>query len=163
MPRQPTEGDRRSHLLPTERLRIVLRGALETAQAQAHPLINTDDLLIALIDESDGFATKIFTNLGAGMNVIKAAVESHRLPQETYELTASPHLAPRAQYAMTLAEEEAQLGGGINVGTEHLLFGLLREKGRAAIALEACDVTLEKAREEHQRLMKLYRFGNPRR
>lgn len=54
----------------------------------------------------------------------------------------------RARRAVALANEEARLLGHDQIGTEHILLGLLREAGGAAgRALRSLDITLEEARE----------------
>lgn len=52
-----------------------------------------------------------------------------------------------ARQVMVLAMEEARLLSHTEIGTEHLLLGLLHEsEGVAALVLEALEVTLENAR-----------------
>ena len=54
-----------------------------------------------------------------------------------------------ARQVVVLAQDEARRFGHPYIGTEHLLLGLVREdKGIAARALDALDVTVEKVRHE---------------
>jgi ATP-dependent Clp protease ATP-binding subunit ClpC len=58
-------------------------------------------------------------------------------------------LTERGRQVVALAHDEARRFGHPNIGTEHLLLGLLREgEGIAARALDALDVTVEKVRHE---------------
>ena len=60
----------------------------------------------------------------------------------------------RAQKVLALAQEEAANLGHNNIGTEHILLGLLREgEGIAAKALYALDLTVEKVEEEVKALI----------
>lgn len=55
----------------------------------------------------------------------------------------------RARRAVVLANEEARLLGHDQIGTEHILLGLLREgSGVGGRALRSLDITLEEAREQ---------------
>ena len=64
----------------------------------------------------------------------------------------------RAQRVLTLAQEEAVRLGHDNVGTEHLLLGLIREgEGIAAKALLALNVSMENI---HQEIDKMIGFGD---
>lgn len=64
---------------------------------------------------------------------------------------ADPHhtfnsFTAAAKRALADAQLEAEALGHAYIGTEHLLLGLLRSRGGAARALEACGVSLEKVR-----------------
>ena len=55
----------------------------------------------------------------------------------------------RARRAVVRAQEEARLLNHDYIGTEHMLLGLLAERGSAAArALDSLNVTLEAAREQ---------------
>src|SRR6516165_6169953 len=55
----------------------------------------------------------------------------------------------RARHAVVRAQEEARLLNHDYIGTEHILLGLLAERGSAAArALDSLNVTLEAAREQ---------------
>lgn len=60
----------------------------------------------------------------------------------------------RAQKVLALSQEEAVRLGHNNIGTEHILLGLLREgEGIAAKALQSLGVQVEKIQEEVERLI----------
>jgi ATP-dependent Clp protease ATP-binding subunit ClpA len=52
----------------------------------------------------------------------------------------------RARRVMVLAQEEARMLDHNYIGTEHILLGLLREEGVAAMALASLDIDLDHAR-----------------
>jgi ATP-dependent Clp protease ATP-binding subunit ClpC len=58
----------------------------------------------------------------------------------------------RARHVVVLAHEEARLFRRDQVGSEHLLLGVLAEGGPGAETLSAADVTLERARAEVARV-----------
>lgn len=60
----------------------------------------------------------------------------------------------RAQKVLALAQEEAVRLGHTNIGTEHILLGLLREgDGIAAKALQALNLGAEKVQVEVENLI----------
>jgi ATP-dependent Clp protease ATP-binding subunit ClpC len=60
----------------------------------------------------------------------------------------------RAQKVLSLAQEEAVRLGHNNIGTEHILLGLIREgEGIAAKALVALGLGLEKIQDEVESLI----------
>ena len=60
----------------------------------------------------------------------------------------------RAQKVLALAQEEAVRLGHNNIGTEHILLGLVREgEGIAAKALDALGLGLEKIQKEVETLI----------
>ena len=60
----------------------------------------------------------------------------------------------RAQKVLALAQEEAIRLGHNNIGTEHILLGLIREgEGIAAKALERLDLSSEKIQKEVENLI----------
>ena len=62
-------------------------------------------------------------------------------------------LTPRAKRVIELAIEESRTSNGQEIGTEHLLLGLVREgEGIAAGVLESLGITLDRTRAEVIRL-----------
>jgi ATP-dependent Clp protease ATP-binding subunit ClpC len=58
-------------------------------------------------------------------------------------------LTERARRAVVLAHEEARMLNHNDVGTEHILLGLIREgEGVAARALESLGISLEAVRQQ---------------
>ena len=132
----------------SERARRALTRAQEEAQHFGHSYIDTEHILLGLIVEDDGVASKILNNLGVAASKVRAAVEfvvgrGERTNQGEVGLT------PRAKKVIELAVEEARRLDHTYIGTEHLLLGLLREhEGTAASVLESFGVTLEKVQNE---------------
>ena len=60
----------------------------------------------------------------------------------------------RAQKVLALSQEEATRLGHNNIGTEHILLGLIREgEGIAAKALQSLGLEIEKIQEEVEELI----------
>lgn len=104
-------------------------------------------MLLGLLDEHDCAALRILNALGVEPDVLRIGVEnalrhaSHRNGNDDTGLT------PRAKYVIDVAVDEARRFNQDYVGTEHLLFGLVREgEGIAARTLKAMGASQERLR-----------------
>ncbi|MFC1978091.1 ATP-dependent Clp protease ATP-binding subunit [Chloroflexota bacterium] len=137
----------------SERARRVLTSAQEEAQRLNHSYIGTEHILLGLIREEEGVATKVLTNLGVTLSKVRSAVE-YIIGRGEKAGTGEMGLTPRAKRVIELAIDEARRLGHNYIGTEHLLLGLLHEgEGVAANALESFGITLEQARAETTRTL----------
>lgn len=90
-----------------------------------------------------------WTDIGRSMGVSKQAAQQRFVPKEqpTSEEGFS-RFTPRARHAVAAAQEEARAAGNSEVGTGHLVLGLLREpEGLGAQALVAQGVALDAVRQ----------------
>jgi len=132
----------------SEGARKVLARAQEEAQRLGHNYIDTEHILLGIVAEETGIAAKVLSNLGVPLNKVQAAVE-FVVGKGEKQTTGDISLAPRAKKVIELAVDEARHFSSNYIGTEHLLLGLLRGKdGVASNVLDSLDITLEKAREE---------------
>ena len=132
----------------SERARRVLTLAQEEAEHLNHNYIDTEHILLGLVREEEGVAAKVLTNLGAGLNKVRSAIE-FIVGQGKKPATGETGLTPRAKRVIELAIDEARHLSHNYIGTEHLLLGLLREVGGVAAAvLDNFGITLERARTE---------------
>jgi ATP-dependent Clp protease ATP-binding subunit ClpC len=135
----------------TERARKVLALAQEEARRFNHSYIGTEHILLGLVREEEGMAAKILSNLGIGLNKVRAAVEFIIGRGEGSSQT-DVGLTPRAKRVIELAVDEARLLGHQYIGTEHILLGLLREgEGVAAGVLESLGVSVDRVHAELSR------------
>ncbi len=132
------------------------RRVFETAQEEAKRFnqryITAEHLLLALLGEKEGIVAQVFTNLKIDVKELRHNLEFN-INREATPADRPPSLGPRAKKAIRLAVDEARLSELNRVGTEHLLIGLLRDgEGPAADLLNQNSVTLDRVREETQRL-----------
>lgn len=142
----------------TERARKVVVRAQDEARFLKQNYIGTEHLLLGLIDEKEGIASKVLMELGVSLEEIRAAVKDAVTEgsSETYE-----HIpfTPRAKKVLELSLREALQMGHNYIGTEHILLGLLREgEGVAARVLNSLGVTLEVAKEKIKEILNNYPF-----
>ncbi len=143
----------------SERARRVFEVAQEEAKRFNHRYITTEHLLLALLGEQEGVAAQVFTNLKVDIGEMRNSLEFLINKDQNYD-ASSPSLDPRAKKAIRLAVDEARLNDVRSVGTEHLLIGLLRDgEGKAAELLNQSSITLDRVREETQKLVGVPRRG----
>lgn len=137
----------------TERARRVLALAQEEARRFNHNYIGTEHILLGLVREEEGMAAKVLSNLGVGLNKVRAAVE-FIIGRGEGTAQTEVGLTPRAKKVIELAVDEARLLGHQYIGTEHILLGLLREgEGVAAGVLESLGVSVERVHAELNRVL----------
>jgi ATP-dependent Clp protease ATP-binding subunit ClpC len=131
-----------------ERFTVRARQVMELSRLEAvrcrHACIGTEHLLLGLVREGTGIATRILQSHAVNLEVVKAEIEA--IVQSGSDRVSLRHLpqTPRAQKAIEFSIEEAHdLKHGC-VGTEHLLLGLLREhEGVAAQVLTRLGLTVD--------------------
>ena len=130
----------------TERARRIIILAQEEAKRLNHSAVGTEHILLGVVREGEGVASKVLESLNISPERVRAEIESaigrgERSPQEEVAFT------PRAKRVLELALDEARRLGHNYIGTEHLLLGLIREgEGVAARVLEAMGADLERVR-----------------
>ena len=136
----------------SEGARRVLSLAQEEAQRFNHNYIGTEHILLGLVRETDGMAGKTLSNLGVELGKVRSTIEfivgrGERVPSGETGLNA------RAKRVIELAVDEARLLSHHDIGTEHLLMGIMREgEGVAAGVLVSLGVDEERVRAEVGRL-----------
>ncbi|GAA4466466.1 ClpX C4-type zinc finger protein [Phytohabitans houttuyneae] len=131
-------------------------GLLDAAAAiSADQAADADRLLDHFVTHARGTGMS-WTDIGARLGVSKqAARQRFAAPAPTSVLPFSARLAPRLQTCLDQAGHEARTDGSAEIGTQHLLAGLLAE-GVAAAILERLGVHADAIRDSSHRL-----FGPP--
>ena len=136
----------------TQRARRVLSLAHQEAERLRHTAINTEHILLGLIEEEGGIAGHAMRELGLETARVQQMVE-RLAPIGLTEMPAL-ELSVGAQQVLEYAIEEARLLGHQFVGTEHLLLGLTRStEGLALEVLKKLGVSAEQVRRQTRRVM----------
>ena len=136
----------------TQRARHVLALAHAEAERLRHVTINTEHLLVGLIEEEGGTAGAALRDLGLETERVREMVE--RLSPMGLTETTTIELSKGAQQVLEFAIEETRLLGHQFIGTEHLLLALTRSsEGQAVEVLKKLGVTPEQVRRQTRRLM----------
>jgi ATP-dependent Clp protease ATP-binding subunit ClpC len=137
----------------SERARRVLSLAQEEAQRFNHNYIGTEHILLGLVRETEGVAARVLSNLNVELVKVRSAVE-FIIGRGERPTPGEIGLTPRAKKVIELAVDEARRLNHHYIGTEHLLIGLMREgEGVAAGVLESLGMSLEKVRDETNRII----------
>jgi ATP-dependent Clp protease ATP-binding subunit ClpA len=113
----------------TERARQVVVLAQDEARSLRHNYIGTEHLLLGLIREEEGIAARVLAGLEVTAEEVRAQIE--RVVGRAEEEPAGQMMpfTPRAKKVLELALREALSFGHNDIGTEHVLLGLVREEG----------------------------------
>jgi len=137
----------------TEDARRVMTLAQDEALQLDHNFIGAEHLLLGLVGVEGGVAAKALKTLGVVLDAVRREVESIE-GRGKHPVLGEIGLTPRLKKILELAVDEARRRKDAQVGTEHLLLGLLRGgKGIAVDALARLAVSPERAREETLRIL----------
>lgn len=135
----------------TDRARSVMRHARHEADRFRHEYIDTEHILLGLIHEGRGGAVNVLRDLDLDLDKIRRETEE-MIVQNDLTMGMIGGLipfTPRAKKVLELSAEEATNLGHRDIGTEHLLIGLIRETdGVAAQVLANLGVKLHEVRDE---------------
>jgi len=130
----------------TDQARKVMQLANRQANRLGNDYVETEHLLLGLIEEGTGAAVNVITDLGVSRAQVSSAVESRIAAGRKPEATSLPKTSGSKQ-AIVFALEEARILDHESVGTEHLLLGLLRvESGVAFQVLKGLGLDVETMR-----------------
>jgi ATP-dependent Clp protease ATP-binding subunit ClpA len=138
----------------TQRARRVLALAQEEAERLRHSYIGTEHLLIGLMREESGVASRVLSDLGVDLSRTEELVGLIHHPPKPSGETARLDLLPDLKKVLELAVDEARRMGHHYIGTEHLLLGLARQsKSTAMDILARLNVSPEEVRRQTRRVL----------
>ncbi len=131
----------------TERARQVLIASQEEARAASHDYIGTEHLVLGLLSEPEALAGRALAEQGITPEQIRAAMTVVLGPARDRVPEYIPY-TPRAKKVLELTVREALRLGHNDIGTEHLLLGVLaEEEGVGAKILVGLGLAKDKAEE----------------
>ena len=118
----------------TDKANVALNRALDSAREMGHTYVDTEHLLLGLLQEGSGVAAVVLgargvTAAGYRQRIVAAQGEGTPTTLTTADFT------PRATAVMEAAQTEAALAGQRVAGTEHLLGAILRDDTGVAVRL----------------------------
>ncbi|MFF5324511.1 ATP-dependent Clp protease ATP-binding subunit [Janibacter hoylei] len=143
----------------TDRARRVVVLAQEEARLLNHNYIGTEHILLGLIHEGEGVASKALESLGVSLDAVREQVQDIIGPGQQ---APSGHIpfTPRAKKVLELSLREALQLGHNYIGTEHILLGLIREgEGVATQVLVKLGADLGRVRQTVIQLISGYQGG----
>ena len=134
----------------------VIHFAQEEAKRLGMNVVGTEHLLLGLVREGEGVASRVLERLGVSLGRVRSEL-TRQLGDEATNPTTSSRLtlSPKAKKALEYALQEARelnpkLGLLDFVDTEHLLLGLIRHDSdcQAVHLLEGLGVDIERVQKE---------------
>ena len=129
----------------TEKARNAMVLAAQEAISFRHQAVGTEHLLLGLVIEQEGIAGILLRERGLTVEIVRQEIEaltgygSNRKEIDPYLMPYSP----RAKKVVVAATEEAKRLKIPQVGTEHLLLGLLQEEVLATKIMRDNHISLE--------------------
>lgn len=147
-----TESSNAGDLPFTDAARRLLADARTESDRLRHEYVGTEHIALALARQADAAAP--LTRLGIDRERVRALIEERLAPGQAAPRPgrARPYTS-RTLQALAFAAASAREAGHAEVGVEHLLVGLLRErKNFGAQVLQQCGLTVDEAVADVQRL-----------
>ena len=136
----------------TRRARQSLSMAQEEARRLNHSYIGTEHLLLGLLREEQGGASRVLRDMGLSVAQVRRAVV--HLVGRGERMPAALQLAPQTKQVIEVAVEEAKRFSNPFIDTEHLLLALLYNSDSMAAAIfEMLNVNREIVRRRITNLM----------
>jgi ATP-dependent Clp protease ATP-binding subunit ClpC len=112
----------------TEKARKVLFFARYEASQFGSPLIETEHLLLGLIREDKALTARFLPKTNVTIQDIRKEIEGRTLVREKVSTSLDLPFSEESKRALNCAAEESERLSHRHVGTDHILFGLMREE-----------------------------------
>jgi ATP-dependent Clp protease ATP-binding subunit ClpA len=133
----------------TDRAKKVMNLARQKAQRFNHEYLGTEHVLLGLVQEGSGVAANVLKNMGNDLTKIRMEVEKIMKTGPSMVTMGQLPFTPRTKKVLELSMEEAGNLDHNDIGTEHLLLGLIKEnEGIAAQVLLNLGIKLQDVRDE---------------
>jgi hypothetical protein len=123
----------------TQQARQVVVGAQEEARAMGHGSIDTEHVLLALVDDEDGIPAHVFADLAVTSAQVRGLVAERLGPGSAEVTEGGIPFSPVAEKVLEVSQREA-LPRRHEIGPEHLLLGIVRVKESGASQILAAVV-----------------------
>ncbi|MBI4530132.1 MAG: ATP-dependent Clp protease ATP-binding subunit, partial [Candidatus Latescibacteria bacterium] len=138
----------------TDEMKRVLQIARREAARLGHNYIGTEHLLMGLVKESQGRATKVLVNLGIDLEAVGRMVEDYVPPSAEPPVMGEVPFTPDAKASLERAAFEAGKLKAQYVSTEHLLMALTKGDNIASQILGAFGIDDRSVGQEVHAMMK---------
>lgn len=120
----------------TKTAQNVLSYSLKAASEMGHTYVGSEHILLGLINEEEGVASKILKGRGADIENVRRLIEKNAGVGEQTELSPND-MTPRTKRIIQNSAILAQKYGQNYIGTEHLLLALISENECVAVRILA--------------------------
>lgn len=127
----------------TEKAKISINEAHDSAAEMGHNYIGSEHMLLGLIREGSGVASKVLEGAGITQEKVENKIEELVGSGSPININAELPLTPRTKRILEMSAVEARRLGHNYVGTEHILMAIIRDgDGVAAKILTLLGVSL---------------------
>ncbi len=122
-----------------------LKRAAIIAKEFGHGYVGTEHILIGLLDAQDNVAASVLINHGVEQSHLEELVEQLIVPESPVNVVDPETYTPRAKKVLLLASKEAVRFKSKQIGTEHILIGIIKEyESVASRLLNGMGVNIQK-------------------
>ena len=150
----------------TDRAKDMMSDAQNILRRYKHSQLDTEHLLIAMLEDTDGIVTKLLTQLNTDIAAVKRVVETNLASTSRTQTTGGReqqiYITPRMKRILDIAESEAQRLRDEFVGVEHIFIAIIKEGDSASSrALSTQRVDIERIYQALAQLRKGSRSDSP--
>ncbi len=152
----------------TERAQDAAQRAVEVMTRYGHTQVDTEHILLALLEQPDGVVPQILTVLGVDTELLKSRVDEALRMSPKAGIYSRGNLGqvfitPRVKRVLDLANEEANRLSDDYISTEHLFLAIANERGSdVARILSETGVTKERIYDSIKEVRGGQRVTDPR-
>ena len=129
----------------TEKAQEAISVAQKLAEERNHTQLETEHLLMALIDQKDGIVPQILSKLGVDHTQLKGQLETELEKLAKAYGPTQVYLAPRLKQVLDAAEKESRNFKDEYISTEHLLIAIIdQDTGVAGMILKGYGITRDR-------------------
>ena len=136
----------------TERAQDAAMRAYEILQRYQHSQADTEHLLLALLEQTDGLVPQILESLGVDPEIVHQQIEEvlqnspkTRMPDMGPMAVGQVYITPRLKRVLDLSNEEANHLNDEYISTEHIFLAICTERGTpTARILQEVGVTRDR-------------------
>lgn len=119
----------------TNKAKAALSLAEKTASRMRTGYVGTEHMLVGLLKENTGVASKVLKGNGADEEKVIEMIQDLIMPEPSVVVKEKEGYSPRARAVLEEAHRQADRFGAKETGTEHILLALLKEGENVAVRL----------------------------
>ena len=150
----------------TDRAKDLMSDAQNILRRYKHSQLDTEHLLVAMFEDTDGIVTKLLGHLNTDITAVKRVIETNLASTSRTQSSGGReqqiYITPRMKRILDIAESEAQRLRDEFVGVEHIFIAIIKEgDSPSSRALVAQRVDIERVYQALAQLRKGTRSDSP--
>ena len=117
----------------TDKAKTALLLAGRAAKSLHQNYVGTEHILLGLIKEGTGVASRVLTENGAKEEAIREMIQDLLAPETPNPVIERDGYSPRAEEVLEESHRQAEKAGSALTGTEHILLALLGDGDNVAV------------------------------